>query len=141
VAALIAWSTTHQLPAVHADGGFPAAEAAAARIETVTERQPIELRSLPDFKSVEAYAYPLVRGGRSVTFGAEVSDAVLRPSGPAGPPAYLAVICDRLFEHVIGAPCGGPAEMTLAPGGTDAALVDRFDPAPGRVISIYGLGG
>jgi hypothetical protein len=31
--------------------------------------------------------------------------------------------------------------MTLAPGGTDAALVDRFDPAPGRVISIYGLGG
>lgn len=141
VAVLVAWAATHQLPAVHPDGGFPAAEAAAARIEAASGGQPIQLESLPDFKSVEAYAYPLVRGGRTVTFGAEVSEAVLRPAGASGAPTQLVVICDVLFEHLLGAPCGGPAEAALAPGGSDQQLIERFSPAPGRVISIYRLDG
>lgn len=141
VAVLAAWSATHQLPAVHPDGGFAAAEAAAARIEAGSGGQPIQLKSLPDFKSVEAYAYPLVRGGRSVAFGAEVSEAVLRRDGGTGAPAQLIAICDVLFEHLLGAPCGGPAEAGIAPGGTDEQLIDRFSPAPGRVISIYRLDG
>jgi hypothetical protein len=47
----------------------------------------------------------------------------------------LVTVCDRLFEPVIGVPCGGPAEAAVEPAG--AELVDRFDAAPGRVISIY----
>ena len=61
---LVAWNLTHLPPAVARDGGFPGAEAAAARIgETIGDR-PTALRSIPDFKSTEAYAYPLVRDGR-----------------------------------------------------------------------------
>jgi len=45
------------------------------------------------------------------------------------------LICDRLFEPVLEASCGGPAEAAWVPVG--ARLMDRFEAAPGRVISIY----
>jgi 4-amino-4-deoxy-L-arabinose transferase-like glycosyltransferase len=136
VLAIVAWGGAHLRPAVHPDGGFPAAERAVTRIETAAGPGPIWLRSLPAFKSVEAYAYPLVRGGRSLLPGATVGEATLdRPGAPTGAPASLVVICDVLFESAIGAACGGPAESALEPD--PGALVDRFEAAPGRVISIY----
>ena len=137
--ALVAWAATHLPPAVHRDGGFPAAAGAADRIEAVVGPGPIDLRSLPQFKSVEAYAYPLVRSGRHLQLGADVGEATLTHDGAAAGPASLVVICDSLFEPVIGAACGGPAEATILPAGVGDPI-DRFEAAPGRVISIYRVG-
>ena len=88
------------------------------------------LRSLPDFKSTEAYGYPLVRAGATVH--------VDPGSGPvASASGSLVVICDALFETAIGAPCGGSAEATVAPPSRFGEPVDRFEAAPGRWISVY----
>jgi hypothetical protein len=131
VGVLIAWNLVNQPPAMHPDGGFPAAETAGARILAATGAgEPITLRSLPDFKSIEAYAYPLVRAGASV-----VADT---GSGPVtASSGTLVLICDSLFERAIGAPCGGPAEATVAPPDRFGEPVDRFLAAPGRTISVY----
>jgi hypothetical protein len=131
LALLIAFNLLNQPPAVHPDGGFPAAEIAAARIIAATgEGTTITLRSLPDFKSTEAYAYPLIRAGASV-FADTGSGPVASSNGA------LVVICDSLFEESIGAPCGGPAEATVAPPDRFGEPVDRFVAAPGRTISVY----
>jgi hypothetical protein len=138
VLAVVAWAATHQPPAAHPDGGFPAAVTAADRIEGSAGPGPIRLLAIPDFKSVESYAYPLVRGGRDLQMGSETSEAILAgdSAGAAAEPESLVVICDSLFEPVIGAACGGAAEATIVP----VALgdpIDRFEAAPGRWISIY----
>lgn len=137
VCALVAWAATHVPPPVHPDGGFPAALGAAQRIEAAAGPGPIDLRSLPVFKSMEAYAYPLVLGGRILQPGEEVSKAILvREDASESEPATLVVICDSLFEPVLGAPCGGPAESAIV-STRSAELLERFNGAPGRVISVY----
>jgi hypothetical protein len=130
VVALLGWNLTNQPPAVHPDGGFPAADAAAARIARAAGGGEITLRSLPVFKSTEAYAYPLVRAGRIVHVGGAIDSA------PAAGSA-LVVICDALFEKAIGAACGGPAEASIAPPNQYGEPLDRFEAAPGRTISVY----
>jgi 4-amino-4-deoxy-L-arabinose transferase-like glycosyltransferase len=149
VGALVAWNVTHLPPPVHPDGGFPAADRAAARIDSalvngeVGRDQASLLRSLPDFKSTEAVAYPLVRLGRAVL--AETPDgwapgAGVDPVARAVHPEGLVLLCDRLFRDAIGADCGGPAESAVAPdaGGPDwGVLLDRFEAAPGRWVSVY----
>jgi len=127
--AFVAFNLAHQPPAVHRDGGFPAADAAAQRIISSGGNE-LTLRSIPDFKSTEAYGYPLVRAGASVK--------VDGGSGPVTDPVgSLVVICDSLFEQVVGAPCGGSAEATVAPPGRYGDPVDRFEAQPGRTISVY----
>jgi hypothetical protein len=137
VGALVAWAATHVPAPIHPDGGFPAALAAAQRIEAAAGPGPIELRSLPVFKSIEAYAYPLVLGGRTLHPGAEISQATMvRDDAAPSDPGTLVVVCDSLFEPVLGAPCGGSAESAIVPAGT-GELLERFEAAPGRVISVY----
>jgi len=134
--AIVAWGATRQPPAAHPDGGFPGAAAAADRIEGAAGPGPIRLLSIPDFKSIESYAYPLVRGGRILERGAAISEATLvQPGTGTGEPESLVVICDSLFEVVIGEPCGGPAEVQVAPELGEP--LDRFEAAPGRWISVY----
>ncbi len=129
VVALIGWNVAHLPPAVTPDGGFPAAAAAATRIEAAVTGRPVSLRSLPVFKTAEAYRYPLIRDG------ADVRDEASADT--------LVIVCDSLFEEAIGAPCGGPAEdASLAARPFSAAsgtptLADRFEAAPGRTISVY----
>jgi hypothetical protein len=124
VAFLAAWNVTRLPPATHPDGGFPAARDAAARIGATIGDRPTALRSIPDFKSTEAYAYPLVLDDRRLV--------------PAEEATALVVICDALFESVVGAACGGPAERAaLGPAGRFTTLADRWDAAPGRTISVY----
>ena len=129
VVALIGWNVAHLPPAVTPDGGFPAAAGAATRIETAVAERTVSLRSLPVFKTAEAYRYPLVRDG-----------ADLRDETSA---AALVIVCDALFEEAIGAPCGGPAEdasltaRPFTPSGGTPTLADRFEAAPGRTISVY----
>jgi 4-amino-4-deoxy-L-arabinose transferase-like glycosyltransferase len=145
IVALVAWNVASQPPAIHPDGGFPAAASAGDRIDAVLDGagidggQVVRLRSLPDFKSTEAYGYPLVRGGRSVV--AETPTGTAPGSvAPADGGAALVLICDRLFEPTMGVTCGGAAETTITPegGGSEwGPLLDRFEAAPGRIISIY----
>ncbi|MEJ7749534.1 MAG: hypothetical protein WKF56_09535, partial [Candidatus Limnocylindrales bacterium] len=89
----------------------------------------------------EAIAYPLVNDGRVV-------DA-MTPQGPAPgslptsaeADAPLVLLCDRLFDTAIGARCGGPAEalVTAEAGGSEyGPLLDRFEAAAGRFVSVYG---
>ena len=127
--ALAGFNLARQPPAVAFDGGWPAAEAAAARVVLATGDRPIRLLGLPAFKSTEAMAFPLLRLGRP---------AATIVADPGAPPdeAATVVMCDALFNDAIGADCGGPAEDADVEG-TAVSLVDRYEAAPGRWVSIY----
>jgi hypothetical protein len=147
VVALLAWNVTHLPPAVHPDGGFPAGETAGDRVDATLALaglgfdRPARLVSLPDFKSTEALAYPLARLGRA--FMATLPNGSQAPGATSDvtPPLGLVVMCDQLFREAIGADCGGPAENATAPdagGPVNGPLLDRFEAAPGRWMSVYG---
>ncbi len=112
-------------PLVAPDGGWPRARDAADRVTAATGARPTALLSLPEFKSADAYGFPLARSGNEPV-SVRRADAVV-------------VICDELFRAAIGRDCGGPAEDALlsARGIDGMSLEDRFDAAPGRVISVY----
>ena len=128
VAALIAFNLA-RLPQPAADGGFPAADRAAARVLSATGDRPVALLGLPTFKGTDALGFPLVRLGATVTAGDGRS-----------PISAVAVLCDNLFADAVasttGGGCGGSAEdawvQRLA-----VRLVDRFEAAPGRWVSVY----
>jgi flagellar biosynthesis protein FliQ len=131
IGAIVAWAVPHQPPAIAPDGGFPAAEAAAARIEhTAALVDPIRIRSLPVFKTAEAYVYPLVRDGRLVVTAEPTGGATVAGSN-------LVILCDSLFDQAIGRPCGGSAEDAVATSEGYGAATDRFKAAPRQTISIY----
>jgi len=124
VGGLILFNVVRWPPPSAPDGGWPAARAAAERIERSTGDRPVALLGLPDFKPADAIGFPLVDRGLAVVPATE-SDA-------------LVVVCDRLFEDAIGAPCGGPAEQgAVGPADRFAALVDRFDVSPRTSVSVY----
>lgn len=153
IVGLAGWNLTHLPPSPHPDGGYPAGLAAGERVDaTLTaagvDRDAVVLvRSLPDFKSTEAVAYPLAVLGR--VFVAETPRGVapgsvdVAGSSSFGEYAGLVLLCDDLFAEAIGAQCGGPAESTVTPdrGGAEwGALLTRFEAAPGRFVSVYGAG-
>jgi 4-amino-4-deoxy-L-arabinose transferase-like glycosyltransferase len=125
VAALVAWNLGTQPPAVAANGNWPEAREAAARLAAEIHDVPTALIDVPSFKPVTAYSYPL--GLLGVT-PVDVSAA-----------RRLVVICDDMFQTVGGAACRGPAEAAALEhsGVTGSVLLDRFTPAPGRTISVY----
>jgi 4-amino-4-deoxy-L-arabinose transferase-like glycosyltransferase len=146
---LIGWNATHQPPAVHTDGGYPAGLQAADRVGTTLVvaglggDEPVRLVSLPNFKSTEALAYPLAYLGHvffaTLPEGKPVPGSVT--DADATMPTALVVMCDQLFRDAIGADCGGPAENAIAPdagGSANGPLLDRFEAAPGRWMSVYG---
>jgi 4-amino-4-deoxy-L-arabinose transferase-like glycosyltransferase len=184
IVALAGWNLTHMPPAVNADRGFPAGQAAADRADAalsaagVPRDSVVLVRSLPDFKSTEAMAYPLARLGRA--YIAETPKGVAPGSAGSvgsanggaagsggGQPGGLILLCDDRFSEAIGASCGGDAESTITPddggpasgsgssagsgsgsgsgagsgagsGSTWGPLLDRFEAAPGRFVSVYG---
>jgi hypothetical protein len=143
VVALVAWNLANQPPPRAADGGWAAARAAADRVLGVAGSRPVVLSSLPTFKSDEALRMPLAASA------ADVMPAGVNGASFGGPNAIRVILCDQLFREAIGADCGGPAEDAwladptsgLAGGGLSrdapGALVDRFEAAPGRWISVY----
>jgi 4-amino-4-deoxy-L-arabinose transferase-like glycosyltransferase len=145
--AVLGWNVTHLPPPVNRDGGFPAADAAAHRVDDALTRAGIDrttltgVRSLPGFKSTEALAYPLVRLGRAII--AETPQGLAPGSfAPAGTPSALVLMCDQLFRDAIGADCGGPAEDAYARAHQlGNAPTDRFEAHPGRWISVYSVAG
>jgi flagellar biosynthesis protein FliQ len=134
---LLVWSVSHWPPSVAADGGWPAARAAADRIAAGAGDRPIHLIGLPTFKSTEAYGFPLERDGRvvveSIPQGAEHDPGKQVPD----PAAAVVVLCDGLFVT----DCGGQAEDAALAGlwssPVPVRLVDRWAAAPGRTISVY----
>jgi 4-amino-4-deoxy-L-arabinose transferase-like glycosyltransferase len=132
VVAIVGFNLVRQPPLVSPDGGWPAGDAAAGRvlpsIEGQTDEPSIVLTSLPPFKSGDALRFPLVRRGADVPeLWADPMGFELRPH---------VVLCAELFEEAIGAPCGGPAEdEVVAPYAQ--RLVDRFEAAPDRWVSVY----
>jgi hypothetical protein len=143
IVALLGWNLTHQPPAIHPDGGWPAGEAAGDRVIAAFETagvhadDVVRLRSLPDFKSTEAVAYPLDRRDRA--FVAEMPNDRLAPGSVDPPPAAAGwvLLCDDRFREAIGAPCGGPAEDAAATRDGYGERLDRFEAAPGRWVSVY----
>ena len=143
LAIMVSWNMSHQPSAVASDGGYPAAEKAALRIAGSAKRvsaavgggtAQVVLRSIPGFKSVEAYAYPISLLGLPVQVDHDKGST--RPATPST--ATLVLICDATFEAVVGASCGGPAEAIVAPTVAFGDPIERFEAAPGRTISIYG---
>ena len=112
-------------PFVAHDGGYPAAETAARRIVTdVGGRTGPHRAACPTSRRAEAYLYPVDRLGGNLH---------LTVAGTFGLGAYV-VVCDDLFVT----DCGGPAEdHAVAALAEPLRLVDRFDAAPGRTISVY----
>ena len=139
VVALVAWNLATQPPAAAADGGWQAAQGAAARVTTAAGGGPLVLASLPTFKSDEALRMPLVAAA------VEVMPSGLNGPSLGGPTATRVILCDQLFHEAIGADCGGPAEDAwltnpasgLSATGSLGRIVDRFEAAPGRWISVY----
>jgi hypothetical protein len=130
VGAVAAWNLlVVPLPAVNADGGWPAGLVAGERVVEVNGDLPAAIAGSPRFKKTTAVDYPVtVLGSTPVV----ASDA-----------ARVTVLCDALFEEVVGLACQGPAEEArLAELGIAAGpLVTRFEAAPGRWISIYEIAG
>ncbi|MEW5992730.1 MAG: glycosyltransferase family 39 protein [Chloroflexota bacterium] len=124
-------------PPADPNGGWPGGPAAGERILDVAG-SPVDVRQLPIFKTAEGVGFPvIVAGGRA--FIATDRESALRPIEPD---ALVVVACDRLFEDVMGAACGGPAEADYLGRlvGADAAipdLVSRFPLSPRIEVSIY----
>jgi len=130
VTAIAAWNLVAvPLPAVNADGGWPAGFAAGRRVVEVNGSRPAAIAGSPRFKKTTAVDYPVTMLGH--------------PPVPAADATRVTVLCDALFEEVVGLACRGPAEearlaeVGIAPG----PLVTRFEAAPGRWISVYEIAG
>jgi 4-amino-4-deoxy-L-arabinose transferase-like glycosyltransferase len=127
--AAVTWNLVTQPPRVAADGGWPAADAAARRVVAATGGGPAALLGVPEYKGTAAAGYPL-----TVLGAAPVDTTVAK---------QVVVLCDALFEEVVGLSCRGPAEearmaeVGISPG----ALVTSFEAAPGRWISVYEIAG
>ncbi len=115
---------------VDPNGGWPAARVAGERIVATTRTSPVALIDVPGFKTPDGIGFPIVHAGGSL-----VSDPWAA--------SYIVVPCDRLFESVVGAKCGGPAEDRQMRYLTDdgahpmPALVARFDASDRTSVSIY----
>jgi 4-amino-4-deoxy-L-arabinose transferase-like glycosyltransferase len=132
VVALLAFNLVRQPPPVSPDGGWPAGDAAAVRVLGVvggaTAYDQFVLQSLPEIKSADAMRFPLARRG--------VDAPESWPDTSAWGTLPHVVLCDAQFEPAIGAACGGPAE-DAAVAAYAQRLVDRFEAAPERWVSVY----
>lgn len=135
LAVLLAWNVASWPPSVAADGGWPGARGTADRIEAAVGGRAIRMVGLPVFKSTEAYGFPLERDGRAVSEHLAPGTDRDAPSPEPDPHAAVLVVCDSLFVT----DCGGPAEDAALTGFrvVPIRLVDRWQPAQGRTISVY----
>ena len=104
------------------DGGWPAARASADRLRTDAAGGPIAFVSMPTFIQADAYGYPLT-----------LDNVTLEGPDHA---ATVVILCDSGWYTG----CGGVAEEQWRVAQADPAsllLVDRFQPAPGRTLTVY----
>ena len=113
---------SHWPPAVSPAGDWPSAQAAATRIERSAPGGAVSLVNLPFFKQADAYTYPLQLDGV--------------PLVTPDKAATVVILCDSGWYSG----CGGAAEELWRLGAADSVslrLVDRFQAAPQRTLSIY----
>jgi hypothetical protein len=123
---LVAWNVGHWPPLTSPDGGWPAAQAAAARLQQDAAGSSMAVVPLFEPKGIDAYAYPLSRDGR-VLVSSETAKTVV-------------LLCDSFWLE---GQCSGSAEAgwlaaNPSPGGW--IQVDRFQAAPDRLLSVYRRG-
>ena len=126
---LVAISVSAWPPATAPDGGWRLVAEASDRTDATLPdgAGPVALVGIPPFKNANAMRFPLEHIGVSVQ---DVPDA--------GSAASIVIVCDPLFDDVVGAACGGPAEDAwIAANAPGATLVDRFEAGARRVISVY----
>ncbi len=106
-----------------------------ARVLATTGAKPVLLDGIPPFKTADALRFPLVRRGTTVLLD--------EPRGRARTPATasLVIVCDPLFDEVVGVACGGPAEDAWLDRRRGRGPAPRR-PVPGadlesRTISVY----
>ena len=102
VALLVAWNVAHWPPLTSPDGGWPAAQAAAARLERDSGTSSMALVPLFEPKGIDAYSYPLSRDGRRLV---APDDA-----------AVVVLLCDTFWLDG----CGGKAEAAWVAGNSAA---------------------
>ena len=123
--AVVAWP-----PRESSDGGWRAAAADARTIERLAAGEPYALVGIPPFKTTNAVRFPLDQLG-VVPPGEEEIRSGDRPT-------VVVLVCDPLFDDVMGAACGGPAEEQWLRGQAfDAELLGRSHDAARRVISAW----
>ena len=122
MAGLVAVSIVHWPPLTAPDGGWPVAQAAAARLERDAGAPELALVNLPYFKTAETYSYPLELDGVKVAQPADARTVV--------------ILCDAGWYKG----CGGVAETDwLAANlpGQNLVLKDQWEPSPQRYLSVY----
>ena len=127
-------------PQTQANGGWPKARDAGARILAAFPDATFDVRGLPEFKSAEGIGFPIVRAGGT----AEIATGLASSSRPVVAGSVLVIVCDRLFERVIGDTCGGAAEdrflrqLVVSGAAPDLmVLVDRFNASDRTSVSVY----
>ena len=98
-----------------------------------------DLLSEPQVRQIMEYylAVRMRRFGRA--YHGEVPKG-LAPGSWSGGTYGLVLLCDDLFREANGAACGGTAEAAVTPdagGERWGSLLERFEAAPGRWISVY----
>ncbi len=101
---LVAVSVWRWPPAAAEDGGWPLADEAAGGSSRARTSRALTLVSLPEVKSPDAIRFPLERRGA----------VPLAPVAGQDPPGGVILVCDPLFEDLMGARCGGEAELAYA---------------------------
>jgi len=121
VVVLLAWNAGHWPPLTSADGGWPAAQSAANRVEADAGGSAVAFVPLFAAKGSDAYLYPLTL------------DAV--PIVASEKAAIVVVLCDTFWTDG----CDGFAEEAwLAQSQLGSMLkIDRFHAAPDRILTVY----
>jgi hypothetical protein len=124
LAGLVAWNASRLPPLTAPDGGWPAAHAAAQRLETDAHGGSIAFVALPAIKGADAYIYPLTYDGAALTTPASASTVV--------------VLCDSFWiETGCGDATAEAGWLGDASAGPGLHFVERFSPAPDRTLSVY----
>jgi 4-amino-4-deoxy-L-arabinose transferase-like glycosyltransferase len=119
--ALVAWNAGHWPPPVSPDGGWPAAQAAATRVERDAAGSGLSVVPLFAPKGSDAYLYPLIRDNVTIVTPEDAD--------------FIVVLCDTFWTQG----CGGSAEDAWLAATTPGTLtqVDRFNAAPDRILTVY----
>ena len=124
ILALVVWNVGHWPPATAPDGGWPAAHAAAQRIERDAQGGSIAIVAVPADKGSDAYGYPLALDGIALTNPADASTVV--------------VLCDSFWIETGCGDAGAEAAwLSVASAGPSLQFVERFPAAPDRTLSVY----
>lgn len=118
---LVAWNAGHWPPLTSADGGWPAAQAAATRVERQADGSAVALVPLFAAKGSDAYFYPLTRDGVAIETPEKAT--------------IIVVLCDTFWTDG----CDGSAEDAWLTQSNLGPLlkIDRFHAAPDRILSVY----